>query len=266
MKHIPFWKYQGAGNDFIMLDQREQIYLARHDQATIEQLCDRRFGIGADGLILLQHADDTTLDFEMIYFNADGCESSMCGNGGRCIVAFATFVKAISAPKTTFLAIDGIHDALILPENNIVSLKMTDVTHIESGKDFYLLNTGSPHFVVFVEDLRDIDVYETGREIRYSERFRKAGVNVNFVQVLAENHLQVATYERGVEAETYACGTGATAAAIAYFAKSGKSKSVQITTKGGTLAVRFESEQAENFTNIWLSGEAKQVFSGVVTV
>jgi diaminopimelate epimerase len=258
---IPFYKYQGTGNDFVIIDQRQEQYIKKNDKALVNRLCDRRFGIGADGLILLQNTEG--VDFEMIYFNADGSESSMCGNGGRCIVAFAHFLKVIGN-HCIFKAIDGLHDAKI-DKNGWVELKMIDVKNVEIGKDYFLLNTGSPHFIVFVEDLTDINVYENGREIRYSDRFRTEGVNVNFVEIKTDG-IEVATYERGVENETFSCGTGVTAAAIAYFLKNGKSTQVPIQTKGGNLNVRFNKNTEGVFNNVWLCGPAIQVFEGTFKV
>jgi diaminopimelate epimerase len=259
---IPFYKYQGAGNDFVMIDQRNQQFI-KHDAADlINKMCDRRFGIGADGLILLENGEKG-VDFEMVYFNADGSESSMCGNGGRCIVAFANFLKCIKT-KCNFKAIDGLHEARISKDSQI-ELKMIDVPTVEIGNDYYLMNTGSPHFVVFVEDLDDIDVYENGREIRYSARFKKEGINVNFVEILPDGKgIQVATYERGVEAETFSCGTGVTAAAIAYSIRAKKVlSSLPIKTKGGDLSVHFQVSPQGLFKNIWLCGPAVQVYQGM---
>lgn len=273
---IPFFKYQGTGNDFVMIDQRQQQFLQKSDVETINHLCDRRFGIGADGLILLenpqneQNTEGGAFDFQMIYFNADGRESSMCGNGGRCLVAFANHLQVFDN-QCIFNAIDGLHDAKVRTDG-WVELKMIDVEKVEIGKDFYLLNTGSPHFVVFVEDLTDINVYENGREIRYSERFYTEGVNVNFVEIKKDGSLEVATYERGVEAETFSCGTGVTAAAIAFSLKTGydfkenKTLSVPILTKGGNLEVRLQRNSTGVFQDIWLCGPATQVFEGEVTV
>jgi diaminopimelate epimerase len=274
---IPFYKYQGTGNDFVMIDQRTTQYLTREDKKIINHICDRRFGIGADGLILLQNTNDiTTLnkpyDFEMVYFNADGSESTMCGNGGRCLVAFAQFLNVFES-ECVFKAIDGAHDAKINADK-WVELKMIDVQNIEIGNDYFLMNTGSPHYVVFAEDLTDINVYENGRAIRYSDRFAKEGVNVNFVEIGKEDGIEVATYERGVEDETFSCGTGVTAAAIAYFLKTGASNQVPIKTKGGDLSVRFQKNMhnldasgAEGkFENVWLCGPATQVFEGRITI
>jgi diaminopimelate epimerase len=270
MRKIPFYKYQGTGNDFILLDQRRKQWLTREDAQTIEKLCDRRFGIGADGLILLQYVEKSMrkdYDFEMIYFNSDGRESSMCGNGGRATAAFAHFLGIMGkkeVEKYHFWAIDGAHEACVKADD-WVELKMIDVPHVEIGKDYYMMNTGSPHFVVFVEDLKDVNVYENGREIRYSDRFRKEGINVNFVE-MQETGLQVATYERGVEAETFSCGTGVTAAAIAGYLRNGRKTETAISTKGGNLKVRFHANVGEGYSEIWLCGAAKQVFKGEVLI
>jgi diaminopimelate epimerase len=257
---IPFYKYQGTGNDFVMIDQRKTQYITRTDTKIVNYLCDRRFGIGADGLILLQNTEG--YDFEMVYFNADGSESTMCGNGGRCLVAFAQFLKVFDK-QCVFKAIDGAHDAKI-NKNGWVELKMIDVKNIEVGDDYFLMNTGSPHYVVFTEDLTDINVYDNGRAIRYSDRFAKEGVNVNFVEIREEGGIEVATYERGVEDETFSCGTGVTAAAISYYLKNRQSEKVPIKTKGGDLEVRFHKNTEGVFENVWLCGPATQVYSGEV--
>lgn len=257
---IPFFKYQGTGNDFVMIDQREKKYIRKKDTALINKICDRRFGIGADGLILLENCKG--YDFRMIYFNADGKESSMCGNGGRCIAAFANHLGVVKS-KCRFLAIDGPHEAII-KKDDWVELKMSDVKDIEIGEDYFLMDTGSPHYVVFVEDIDDINVVENGQAIRYSKRFKKKGVNVNFVERTKDNII-VATYERGVEDETLSCGTGVTAAAIANFLKKSNRKKKQntpIVAKGGDLAVRFEPNGKNSANNIWLCGKAEHVFNG----
>lgn len=257
-KKIPFYKYEGTGNDFVLIDQRQEKYLTRQDTALIERICNRRFGIGADGLILLQRTEG--FDFEMVYFNADGRESSMCGNGGRCIAAFAHSLGMI-AEHCHFLAIDGPHEAKV--DRDWIELKMSDVKGVESGDGAFILNTGSPHYVIFVEDLSDMNIVESGQVIRYSARFHKEGINVNFVEKTAEG-IEVATYERGVEDETLSCGTGVTAAALSFsLANPGlKSNEVAITTKGGNLKVRFEKKEREGFENIWLCGPTRMVFSG----
>ena len=255
--NIPFCKYQGTGNDFVMIDQRDQQYINSDDHETIAKICDRKFGIGADGLILLENLEGH--DFNMIYFNADGRQSSMCGNGGRCITAFANELRIVSQ-QAKFNAIDGLHLSMILNDGD-VSLQMQDVTDIAFENDHYVLNTGSPHFVAFVEDVDDIDVKVLGANIRYSAKYKDEGINVNFVEE-SEEGLIVATYERGVEDETLSCGTGVTAAALA-FAKKNKVKDVvNIQTKGGHLKVSFETEDFVKFENIFLIGKAEKVFEG----
>lgn len=261
MKSIPFYKYQGTGNDFILLDQREDAWIDLDNWEMIQRLCDRKFGIGADGLIMIVEEEEA--DFRMIYFNADGKEGSMCGNGGRCAVAFAHFLGIINT-QTRFKAVDGWHDAKI-ESNGLVHLKMGAVHGIEQGQAYFYLNTGSPHYVVFTEELEQISVAEEGRKIRYSDRFKAEGTNVNFVAIHPEG-LEVATYERGVEAETLSCGTGVTAAAIAFDLFKGRNgqEAIKIQTKGGALRVQFD-KQEETYQNIWLSGPAEQVFVGQIT-
>ena len=251
---IEFYKYQGTGNDFIMIDDREKEFDIR-DNNLIAALCERRMGIGADGLILLREHD--TLDFEMIYFNADGKQSSMCGNGGRCIIAFAQMLEMIE-DETTFMAIDGEHKGRLMDDG--IYLQMQDVKKIEGVGDGLVLNTGSPHYIEMVDDLDNLDVNKEGRKIRNSAPFKKDGINVNFV--LDASELQVRTYERGVEAETLSCGTGVVATAIAmHYANCIEETFVNVKTKGGELTVSFE-EFNGGYRNIWLSGEASMVFAG----
>lgn len=259
---IPFYKYQGTGNDFVIIDNRATCYLTRQDQEIVRQLCDRRFGIGADGLILLQEAKG--YDFEMVYFNADGNESTMCGNGGRCIVAFARYLNIIT-DRAYFLAIDGAHEALI-ETNDWVDLKMMDVEQVKIAEDHYELNTGSPHYIAFVEDVDDIHVVENGQAIRYSKAYKEEGINVNFVEKKPEG-ITVLTYERGVEAETLSCGTGVTAAAISYYLDqpSASRQEVNIETKGGQLKVRLKVDAKGSFRDIWLGGPTAQVFRGQIS-
>ncbi len=253
-----FYKYQGTGNDFVMIDDRNLQFPI--NQQLIENLCDRHFGIGADGLILLQNVVD--YDFKMVYFNADGREGSMCGNGGRCVVRFAEFL-GLFKEKTTFIAIDGVHEATTTDE--AVALKMGDVGEIQTNNDYDFMNTGSPHYVAFVEDIELVDVKPKGQEIRYSKAFVPSGTNVNFVQKLDQNTVYVRTYERGVEDETYSCGTGVTAAALSTHLKYGLSSPINIITKGGKLRVSFERNNTKNtFHDIYLIGPAVQVFEGEI--
>lgn len=262
MPLLPFYKYQGAGNDFVVVDNRGPIYLPEPGPELVRRLCHRRFGVGADGLMLLQNKEG--FDFEMIYFNADGKEGSMCGNGGRCIVAFARRLGLIKN-RCRFLAIDGPHEAII-ERQNWVELKMGNVSGIEIGENYYYLDTGSPHYVTFVDDVARVDVVQEGRAVRYSDRFEGEGTNVNFVQ-LTSGGISVATYERGVEDETLACGTGVTASAIAYYLrKPGKSRQeVAIRAKGGQLLVRFRPADG-GFEEIWLCGPAALVFEGEIEI
>ena len=251
---IEFYKYQGTGNDFIMIDDREKEFDLK-DNDLIAALCERRMGIGADGLILLREHD--TLDFEMIYFNADGKQSSMCGNGGRCIIAFAQMLE-MTESETTFMAIDGEHKGRLMDDG--IYLQMQDVKEIEGVGDGLVLNTGSPHYIEMVDELDYIDVEKEGRKIRNSAPFKKEGININFV--LDATELQVRTYERGVEAETLSCGTGVVATAIAmHYANCIEETLVSVKTKGGELTVSFE-EFNGGYRNIWLSGEASMVFAG----
>ncbi|MBK0401443.1 diaminopimelate epimerase [Adhaeribacter sp. BT258] len=252
--NINFYKYQGTGNDFVMIDDRDEKFPVE-DQQLVAHLCHRRFGIGADGLILLRNK--AGYDFEMVYFNADGRLGSMCGNGGRCTVAFAKFLGVIQN-QTRFLAADGDHEATI--ENGLVSLKMNEVNSVECGTDFYFMNTGSPHYVTFGENVAQENVFEKGRSIRYNERFKQEGTNVNFAEMRPDKSLYIRTYERGVEDETYSCGTGVTASALAASLK-GLESPVKIETPGGNLQVSFK-KQGEHFTDIYLTGPAEQVFKG----
>lgn len=266
---IHFDKYQGAGNDFIMVDQRFHARLSKTDREKIAFLCDRRFGIGADGLIILHNHPDFA--FEMVYFNADGRESTMCGNGGRCIVAFAKHLDIIQ-DTCRFLAIDGPHEAALLEPLGIngfqVSLQMINVPSIEPAGPDYILFTGSPHYVRFVDDTRTLDMRAEGRAIRYSDPFREDGINVNIVSA-DEHGLQIRTYERGVEDETLACGTGVTAAALAWHRQFGKGAgryNIPVTATGGRLSVRFEADPDNGYSDIWLNGPAERVFTGEINI
>ncbi len=256
---ISFYKYEGTGNDFVMIDNRQQIF-PKEDTTLVRHLCDRRFGIGGDGLILLEN--DSDADFKMVYYNSDGNPSSMCGNGGRCIVAFAQNLQIIET-RAVFTAVDGVHHAIIF-ENGIVALQMGDVAEVENYEDHLFLNTGSPHHVTFVDELDLLDVKTAGSKIRYSELYGAPGSNVNFVKQLSDTAFAIRTYERGVEDETLSCGTGATAVAIAMHALGKtKSNSLEIKVEGGTLEVSFDKNE-DRYTNVFLKGPAQLVFKGEV--
>jgi diaminopimelate epimerase len=259
---LPFYKYQGAGNDFILIDNR-QMTVDHHNPAMIARLCDRRFGIGGDGMMFLQPKDG--FDFEMVYYNADGQPSSMCGNGGRCIVAFAKLLGVIDT-ETDFLAVDGPHHAKISESGDWVSLHMIDVDTVKRDADAYVLNTGSPHYVQLVDGLENKDVYHDGYAIRNNDIYKTKGINVNFVEPTGNGYF-VRTFERGVEAETYACGTGVTAVALAMAIQNQQTGSITTPIKvlGGNLNIRFNYDGVK-FTDIYLEGPAKLVFVGEVTV
>ncbi len=246
-----------------MVDGRDQD-LSGFDQRVILRLCHRRFGVGADGLIVLSPSQ--IFDYRMTYYNADGLEGTMCGNGGRCIAAFA-YSLGITGLESVFEGIDGKHRADILPDGGI-RLKLNDVEGIRRTGDGYLVNTGSPHFVKFVENLEQMDISEEGKAVRYQSRFGKEGVNVNFVEPgLQTREISVRTYERGVEAETYSCGTGAAAAAIsAYYHYRSDNLSYNVRTLGGILNVTFESHHHQLFSDVYLTGPVSHVYDGVVAI
>ncbi|MCK7555840.1 diaminopimelate epimerase [Chitinophaga sedimenti] len=258
--NIHFYKYRGTGNDFVIMDNRTGAY----NELTTEQvhfLCDRRFGVGGDGLMLLNNHPG--YDFEMKYYNADGKPGSMCGNGGRCLTAFAKQM-GIPGEKVSFIASDGPHEA-IFRENGWVELKMQDVSWVEAGPMYFYLNTGSPHFVKPVADVQAVDVFGEGRGIRYNERFAAVGTNVNFVQQL-DKGIFVRTYERGVEDETFSCGTGVTAAALTAAGPELKEYVIPVQTLGGPLEVRFTKSDERAFHDIWLCGPATLVFEGDIKI
>ena len=238
---MKFYKYQGTGNDFVMIDNRDLSFPKQNIQL-INNLCDRRFGIGADGLILLEN--DPNFDFKMVYYNADGNESTMCGNGGRCIV---------------------LHNATVL-DNDIISLQMKDIDEVLIHDNYVFLNTGSPHHVTMVNDLQQLDVKQNGKTIRYSDLYGEAGSNVNFVSQISDNHFAIRTYERGVEDETLSCGTGATAVAIAMHAiyKTSQNK-INIDVQGGQLAITFHPSE-NGYENVFLEGPAQFVFEGNIKI
>ena len=255
---IPFNKYQGAGNDFIIIDNRNAL-INPDDLEIINKLCDRRFGIGADGLILI--SDHKQADFEMKYFNSDGKPGSMCGNGGRCTAHVALKWK-IAGRAQKFMAFDGIHEAYV--DDDIVRLQMSDVNDYSLIGNNYFINTGSPHYIVFTDDADKLDVFEEGKKLRWSPLFAPGGTNVDFVEVV-DNGLYVRTFERGVEDETLACGTGITASAIAsVLAGHFDTNSVNVRARGGNLKVELKIRD-KKVTDIWLTGPATFVFEGVIT-
>ena len=256
---LNFIKYQGAGNDFILIDNRQRLY----DQLDVARLCHPKFGIGADGLMLLQNTNG--YDFEMVYYNSDGNTSTMCGNGGRCIVDFAKRLNIIES-STVFKAIDGRHDAIWSQEK--VELKMVDVHALASVGESYDLNTGSPHFVVFVNNVNEIDLLNEARKIRYDTPYEKEGINVNFVEIINDTSIKVRTYERGVENETLSCGTGVTASSIALSKKLNSTNgtyNIAIQTPGGNLEVKY-SLKDKHYNEVWLIGPATMVFEGSIVL
>lgn len=256
---IKFYKYQGAGNDFVMIDNRDGNFPVNKE--TIEKICDRNFGIGADGLILLENDSET--DFRMVYFNSDGNESTMCGNGGRCIVRFAHDLD-VTNENMTFNAIDGLHHAVV--DGETIRLRMIDIKEVEDHDRYLFMNTGSPHHVEFVDNVQNVDVYNRGKKIRNGAPYFETGSNINFVEVLPNQTLKIRTYERGVEDETLACGTGITAAAIASYIRGFvKDNVISIEALGGKLSVNFD-EKNNTFENIWLNGPAVRVFEGEIEI
>lgn len=254
-----FTKYHGTGNDFIMVDCTSATKLEL-DNEQISALCDRRFGIGADGVILI--SKHPTLDFTMTYYNSDGSQS-FCGNGARCAVHFANSLGMFKA-LANFEAIDGLHKASI--NENIIALEMNKVEGFKKDETAFIIDTGSPHYIKFSADLDDENIVEYGKAIRYSDKYKKEGINVNLVEVLADNHLDMLTYERGVEDETYSCGTGATAAALAYaLVLDYDEVDVLINVKGGELAVKAE-RIGDSFDSIYLIGPAEKVFDGEISI
>lgn len=256
---LQFYKYHGTGNDFVMVDNRLNNF-PKNDTKLIEQLCHRRFGIGADGLLLLEN--DNLTDFRMVYYNSDGKESSMCGNGGRCLVAFTKQMGVIEN-KAEFEAVDGYHYATI-DTKGIVALQMKDVDTVNQQENYTFLNTGSPHHVQMVDNIKSLDVKQEGAKIRYSDLYGNAGSNVNFVHQIENDIFAVRTYERGVEDETLSCGTGVTAVAIAMH-QTGKTNNnvIDLNVEGGKLKVQFDVDNGK-YTNVFLIGPATFVFEGKI--
>jgi diaminopimelate epimerase len=255
--HLNFYKYQGNGNDFILFDNRDG-RLGELGQERIQRLCHRRFGIGADGLMLLGLQEGC--DFTMRYYNSDGLPGTMCGNGARCMVKFA-YDLGIHRTEYRFLAADGPHTAE-LDINGTVRLRMRDVDAVKSIQQDYVLDTGSPHYVKFVNNVRQHDVVREGRSIRNGKPFSAEGINVNFVETINDHTIFVRTYERGVEDETYSCGTGVTASALMSAHNEVGFNQVDIQTVGGRLSVEYDKIDETRFRNIWLNGPAQFVFKG----
>jgi diaminopimelate epimerase len=257
---IPFHKYQGTGNDFILMEDADGSLEFLLTRRWIAHLCDRRFGIGADGLILLQKT--AGYDFRMVYYNADGAESSFCGNGSRCIVAHAHRLGWIRQ-EAWFVASDGDHEAVVHADGTIA-------VHMRSVKDWQweaedlILDTGSPHYIRIMDQMPLGDIVEQAQRIRYNPIWKAVGINVNFLAQVGDQ-LHVRTYERGVEGETLSCGTGVTASALAWAIQqkhTGLGR-VTVVTPGGQLSVNWEAGTF-GFRDVWLSGPALRVFGGEV--
>ncbi len=255
---LEFFKYQGAGNDFVIFDNRDGLF-PKDNVALIRKICDRRFGVGGDGLMLLEDVEG--FDFKMIYYNADGHPGSMCGNGGRCLVSFAHSLGLFDS-QTLFQANGNRYTAHM--SNDKVSLNMLDVNRLETSDGHVFLDTGSPHHVQFEENLKKLDVFSMGRKIRFGDPYSEEGTNVNFVEQVNDNTFKVRTYERGVEDETLSCGTGVTAVALAsHFLGKTTSERVRIQTEGGNLEVSFKASDGK-FTDIVLTGPATFVYKGEI--
>lgn len=256
---LKFYKYQGTGNDFVLVDDRSG--KVKLSEKQIAFLCHRRFGIGADGFILLRLHED--YDFEMAYYNSDGRQSSMCGNGGRCIARFAADL-GIAGSSYRFLAIDGPHEAKVSKKE--VSLKMGDVKQVDQVQDDWFADTGSPHHVQFRSAPDHMEIIKEAHGIRYSDIYAEKGVNVNFVDP-GQDSIYMRTYERGVEDETFSCGTGVTAAALVSHSSGRiKKKDIKVRTKGGNLSVKFDPDGSGGYQNIWLTGPAVFVFEGEIKI
>ncbi len=258
---VKFHKYQGAGNDFVIIDNRQGIVSIGKEALAIN-LCHRKFGVGSDGLIFIENTIEA--DFVVDFLNPDGSRS-FCGNGSRCAVQFAVDNKVFIGNKTSFLASDGIHFATIKEAS--INVEMKNVEKVNKINQDYFAETGSPHYVSYFKSIDDVDMIEFGQKIRYSTEFKEKGTNVNAVEELSPNHIKVRTYERGVEDETLACGTGVTACALSYAILNDiESDTINIDAVGGQLKVSFIKGRDNSFTNIWLEGPADFVFKGEVNV
>lgn len=261
--NLHFYKYQGTGNDFLILDGRENGLADKLQIEDVSAMCARRWGVGADGLIILEKSTELGIDFIMRYYNSDGRESTMCGNGGRCLVAFASFIKVVD-DSCTFRAIDGLHRAKI--ENDLISLEMSYPGEVSiADEDAYWLDTGSPHYVKIMKDsIKEGSIIDIARPLRHDKRYdRIGGTNVNLINIFSPDSIYVRTFERGVEDETFSCGTGVTACAIVakrLYPEGGNK--VKVETPGGELEVEVDTENK----SLWLTGPAKMVFEGSVSV
>lgn len=254
---IDFYKYHGTGNDFVLIDNRS-LFFDKNNLELISKICSRHTGVGADGLILLENHNQ--YDFKMIYFNSDGKQTSMCGNGGRCVISFAKKLNIIN-DNVTFLAIDGLHEGII--NEDIIKIKMIKVSNIDEAHNGCLLDTGSPHFVKFCTSVNNINVFQSGRELRNNKEISEDGVNINFTEIIDNSSIKVRTYERGVENETLSCGTGVIASVLSAHSKGlVDSNRIKITTLGGELFVSFDFKNV--YDNIWLEGPAIEVFKGQI--
>ncbi len=252
MLKLHFSKYQGAGNDFILIDNRSGTHQLSTDQ--IQKLCDRNFGIGSDGLILIEESDSA--NYFVNFYNPDGSQS-FCGNGSRCAFRMAQRIGLVKK-EGSFQAIDGLHQAKSISDD--VSISMSDVAGVDAYKDGFVLQTGSPHFVKFAEEIENIDLVKEAHSIRYDAHYKDKGINVNFVLPESDG-IKMRTYERGVEAETLACGTGVTAAALVFALSRDHVEAVKVQTRGGKLSVNFE-RAGQGFKKIWLTGPAEHVYDG----
>jgi diaminopimelate epimerase len=260
MVKIPFYKYQATGNDFVIIDHFKSRYFDSISTDQVAHICDRRFGIGADGMMIIE--PDETFDFKMVYYNSDGRLSTMCGNGGRAISHLAFNLGYIKS-KASFIAVDGPHQVIIGADQ--VELKMNDVIQINRSGSDYVLDTGSPHYISIKEDISDMDIIPEAHAIRYNDVYEQEGINVNFVK-FGLDHIDMRTYERGVEDETLSCGTGVTAASIVYIDQVSQAQGahrVSVKTQGGNLEVRAEKENGV-YKEIWLCGPAVKSYEGII--
>ncbi len=265
---MPFWKMNGSGNDFIMIDNREGIFPDGDRTALISRLCRRQTGVGADGIILLEN--DPEVDFVWRFYNADGSEAEMCGNGGRCAARFA-FLHGMAGEKMVFRTLAGLIRAEMHEEQ--VKLELTppvnfrreivlDVGGRQVTVDF--IDTGVPHLVLMVEDLEAVKVRDLGRQLRFHREFQPAGANVNFVSVVDRRQIKIRTYERGVEDETLACGTGSVAACLVASARGLVDSPTAVETRSGEKLLVYYRNHGGDFTEVFLEGDAKIVYEGSI--